>query len=93
MPASNTHELMSLCLLIDCDGPAPYLAWREDTDTLQLYDVDHEAFGDIEEHEAQGRKCRLIPVYREMNPAEKMRGAPVWMWDRESVPGVKQRWA
>jgi hypothetical protein len=71
--ANNTSEIIALCLLVDCDGVAPYIACREDSDEPQLYDVDYDAMYDIQDYEARGLKCRIIPILRHPN----RRGAPL----------------
>jgi hypothetical protein len=65
--ANNTSEIIALCLLVDCDGATPYIACREDSDEPQLYDVDYDAMYDIQDYEARGLKCRIIPILRHPN--------------------------
>lgn len=67
MTVSNNSEIIALCLLVDCDGIAPYIACREDSDEPQLYDVDYDAMYDIQDYEARGLKCRIIPILRHPN--------------------------
>jgi hypothetical protein len=64
MTTSNNSEIIALCLLVDCDGVAPYIACREDSDEPQLYDVDYDAMYDVQEYEARGLKSRIIPILR-----------------------------
>jgi hypothetical protein len=85
---SDMPEIIALCLLVDCDRPAPYIASRDDTDEPKLYDVDYDAFSDIEDYREQGVKCRLIPILRHTS---RPRGAPSWMHGLDFVPGVKNQ--
>jgi hypothetical protein len=103
--ASNTSEVIALYLLVDCDGAAPYIACREDSDEPQLYDVDYDAMYDIQAYESRGLKCRLITILRpcavvpdgfaeitDDEPA-RPRGAPSWMHGLDFTPSVKCRGA
>lgn len=102
-PASNNSEPIAFCILIDCDGAAPYIAGREDTDEPQLYDADYDARLDAREYEQElGVKCRAIPIFHHANREQELaggprvapvRGAPSTMWGSSFVPGVKNRGA
>jgi hypothetical protein len=101
--ASNTSELVAFCLLIDCDGAAPYIASSEETDAPQLYDADYDALIEAAEYQRElGVKCRVIPILRRANREQELaggprgapvRGAPSTMWGSSFVPGVKCRGA